>query len=628
LARDYRDICDDFFYWASAESKRIEVDFLLQRNGTFIAIEVKTGNTFRDDWCRGLRAIQPLKGLVRRLIVYPAGPNLVTEDNIEVLQFDRFRALTAQTNSGRSSALPPKEPKISYICDWGLVLRLRAAYTAAMKSWTGCQNVLLECVFTVLLFCGNSPAEEQFFAFDEIPDHLPDTARQAWRIEQCVEQALTANYNIAIQQWAVTNADADVMARRGDFEPSISGYAGRSHESGTNTDRDADSGQLELNTRFITGTEISLYSDYAKDSDDDSGTGRVGVEFSQPLLRNFGIRVTRALLTQARREAKISRHDFIRQMIDTVARVEENYWQLVLTRERLAVQEASLESARKLDLLTRQRAEARIMSESDTVEAQAAVYEREANVVSAGENVRRLEDIMKENLGLLEDPAYWTSPFIPATPPILLEEDADFLRALRISLENRPDYRAALLKLKNLDLSLYVAKNRLLPKLDLVATGERQDDADNPGRAFDAASSDEEIWSAFLRLELPLGNKDARAARDSARAAQQQQLLRIRQLEVRIIREVRRAVDALHTNRKLVEATQMAVEFEQKKLENEETKLELGKSTTDNVVRFIQSLNSARLRHVQSVIDYNIARVRLKQVQGTTLEQYGVVSDL
>jgi outer membrane protein TolC len=173
-----------------------------------------------------------------------------------------------------------------------------------------------------------------------------------------------------------------------------------------------------------------------------------------------------------------------------------------------------------------------------------------------------------------------------------------------------------------------VAKNRLLPKLDLVATGERQDDADNPGRAFDAASSDEEIWSAFLRLELPLGNKDARAARDSARAAQQQQLLRIRQLEVRIIREVRRAVDALHTNRKLVEATQMAVEFEQKKLENEETKLELGKSTTDNVVRFIQSLNSARLRHVQSVIDYNIARVRLKQVQGTTLEQYGVVSDL
>jgi predicted AAA+ superfamily ATPase len=90
--RDYRSICDAFYYWSPAGAVATEVDFLLRRGNRFVALEVKSGKRFERSWCRGLRAIAPLEGLVRRIVVYPRGPRLGTEDGIDVLAFADFAA--------------------------------------------------------------------------------------------------------------------------------------------------------------------------------------------------------------------------------------------------------------------------------------------------------------------------------------------------------------------------------------------------------------------------------------------------------------------------------------------------------------------------------------------------------
>ena len=88
--RDYRGIFDDMYYWAPAGRSATEVDFLIVRGGELIAIEAKSGSTFTEGWCRGLRAVAKLKGLRRRIIVYPDGPVLQTKDGIEVVTFKNF----------------------------------------------------------------------------------------------------------------------------------------------------------------------------------------------------------------------------------------------------------------------------------------------------------------------------------------------------------------------------------------------------------------------------------------------------------------------------------------------------------------------------------------------------------
>ena len=94
--KDCRRIFDDMYYWASAGSTETGVDFLLQRNREFIAVEAKSGRRFSEKWCKGLRAISDLNGLQRRIVVYPHGPVMRTEDGIDVFPFDHFAGLLAE----------------------------------------------------------------------------------------------------------------------------------------------------------------------------------------------------------------------------------------------------------------------------------------------------------------------------------------------------------------------------------------------------------------------------------------------------------------------------------------------------------------------------------------------------
>ena len=58
-------------------------------------MEAKSGSTFTDSWCKGLRAVERLKGLSRRMTVYPKGPSLKTKNGIEVMPIQHFADMLA-----------------------------------------------------------------------------------------------------------------------------------------------------------------------------------------------------------------------------------------------------------------------------------------------------------------------------------------------------------------------------------------------------------------------------------------------------------------------------------------------------------------------------------------------------
>ncbi|PYO35422.1 MAG: ATPase, partial [Candidatus Rokuibacteriota bacterium] len=70
IHNDYRELFDEWYYWAPGEAAQTEVDFLLRRDRDWIAIEAKSTARADADQLRGLRAIQGLQGLRRRILVY------------------------------------------------------------------------------------------------------------------------------------------------------------------------------------------------------------------------------------------------------------------------------------------------------------------------------------------------------------------------------------------------------------------------------------------------------------------------------------------------------------------------------------------------------------------------------
>jgi predicted AAA+ superfamily ATPase len=92
------DVFDDVWYWAPAQARQTEVDFLLRRGRDFLAIEVKAQTRFSPQELTGLRAIAELPRMARRLLVYLGDRDLRTEDGIEVWPLERFNAALADAS--------------------------------------------------------------------------------------------------------------------------------------------------------------------------------------------------------------------------------------------------------------------------------------------------------------------------------------------------------------------------------------------------------------------------------------------------------------------------------------------------------------------------------------------------
>jgi predicted AAA+ superfamily ATPase len=88
--QDYDDLFDEIYYWSPASALKTEVDFLLKRESSYIAIEVKTSQRVNNDHFKGLRAIAELKGLKKKILIYTGERKMETEDKIEIWPLDFF----------------------------------------------------------------------------------------------------------------------------------------------------------------------------------------------------------------------------------------------------------------------------------------------------------------------------------------------------------------------------------------------------------------------------------------------------------------------------------------------------------------------------------------------------------
>ena len=89
-----RELYDELWYWAPHQAAA-EVDLLLQRGKELLAVEVKAASRYHTGLLKGLRALDALPRLVRRLLVYTGARSFRSSDGIEVWPARRFAAAAA-----------------------------------------------------------------------------------------------------------------------------------------------------------------------------------------------------------------------------------------------------------------------------------------------------------------------------------------------------------------------------------------------------------------------------------------------------------------------------------------------------------------------------------------------------
>jgi outer membrane protein len=461
-------------------------------------------------------------------------------------------------------------------------------------------------------------------------------------ITDAVELALKQNADLDVVRIAPLIQDETIAQARGNWAPSLTSFfQGNNANSPPNSFLSG--GQTKVtNTQalynFGFGSNLPWYgSSYSVGWDNYRSTtnnvfanfspqlgSTFSLNFTQPLLRNFGIDQTRQQLQVSRKNREISEVQVTETVATTTRAVKNAYWDLVFSLNSLDVQRLSLDLAQRSLKENRARVEIGTMAPIDIVQAEAEVAQREEAVIVAEASIARNEDALRALIYGEHAPEQWNARLVPTDAATFAPVAVDLDAVTRTALDSRTDIQRAQKTLEANDVVIRFLRNQGLPDLnaavDYGATGIggtqflRGEGFPGPvtgtlQRPFtdvlrNVIGADFPTWTFTMSLSYPLGKsaQDANLAR--ARLANQQSMKQLDSSRIRVATEVRETARMVTTNGKRVEATRASRALAEKRLEAEEKKFQAGMTTNFFVLQAQRDLNQARNNELQALIDY------------------------
>jgi outer membrane protein TolC len=351
----------------------------------------------------------------------------------------------------------------------------------------------------------------------------------------------------------------------------------------------------------------------------------------QPLMRNFGREITLTPVNIAKTNRLASDSRLQTRALDIELLVTQAYLDYAFANAELEVFKQSLAYAQDLYENNKKQVEVGTMAPLEVVVAEAEVATREQAIIAGETAIENNEDRLR-TLIYGEKVANWEQQIVlPGKPPEFKDVDVTEEQAIQRALSNNPDIKALEMDLKSRNLSTNLARNRMKPLLDLTGGfgwtglgGPRllfNDDIFNPvpigiesGSYGDALSTmfENPTWSFGVIMELPLGNKQAEAEFVRADLTENQTKVLLNDAKVQVVQNVRTALRNIKASLKLIESSRASVVLQEKKLDAERKKLNVGLSTNNVVLDFQEDLARARSTELLAIIGYlkNVAQLQ------------------
>ncbi len=460
-------------------------------------------------------------------------------------------------------------------------------------------------------------------------------------LREAILTALEHNLDITVERFAPLIRQAEVLQALGEFDttaflnttirrekspPTVVFIAGAPQSPASMTD--SFRLQFGLSRRFATGATAQLSYENLRTANPPSPgiqNAALGLQITQPLLRGAGPAVNLGDARIARNSHRASVSEFQSAVIDVIAQVERAYWDLVFAHGNLKVHRRSLQLAEDLLQSNRERVKAGILAPSEIIRAessvaaqQAAILDAEAAVNDAGDALRRL--INTPQVDLADD-----VNVLPTDEPRSDYQPLDLKWVIYQALTHRPDLIARKTELENLGIQLVVARNQLLPTLDLTVFYRTKGAGRSLDTSFDRYSSlifDD--YGGTIEFSVPLEQRSARGSVTRARLQRQQALFELKNSEDAIVVEVRRQLRRVETKYEQIGRFRRARQLALDRLDDENDKLLLGTATTLDVLEAQRELTNAERDELRATVDFNIALVELRRAMGALLQDYQV----
>ncbi len=484
-------------------------------------------------------------------------------------------------------------------------------------------------------------------------------------LEDCIARTLKNNLGVAIQVLSPQIAEQSLAAAKEKFLPTFSlGYTKAHSESASYSYLESSSSTESIVSKTdnltFRGTEslpfggtLSLSAtDYKTDSTTKYQTVNprystsLAINYTQPLLKNFGYDISRYSILVARNDLVVSEYQLKQSISDTIYSIESAYWSLVYSIENLKVRQQSVQLAKDLLEKNERSVEIGTLAPMEILSAKAEVATREADLIQAETSVKSAEDQLKVLLNMPEDEARAIASITPLDAPPSDERKVDLDEALGTALLSRPDLAATKVGIQTQQLNLRYAKNQVLPELNLAASFSSpglsgtqliyQDDDPStgiivgtiPGGASGAFKDSFKFkypnWSVGLTLSIPTANIFSRASLKQAQVSLREQILTFENEKQQLYLEIKNAVRSVESNYKRIQAYKVARELAEQKLAAEEEKFSVGQSTNYVVLTYQRDLADARISELNAVVTYSVSLASLDHSLGINLKSRNV----
>jgi outer membrane protein len=408
-------------------------------------------------------------------------------------------------------------------------------------------------------------------------------------------------------------------------------------------------GQVTYSQNFLTGTNVSLgYNDYRLDSNATRAqlnpyrSAAVSLNVTQHLLQGFGMAVNRRMIQIARNGRELTDLQFKQQVIVVVASAMSLYWDLVSFNDDVKAKRESLAYNQRLYNDAKRLVAIGTLASIEVIRADAAVAGAQQNLIISETRVLQQETILKDFVSRngVASPVVEEAHIVPTDRIRMPEVEAiqPYQDLVAQALSGRPEMAIARMRITNAKINLRGSKAALLPTVDAfgnlansglagsinsLSAAPMQGPASLIGGYGDLLSQifDRSFpnYALGVQVNIPIFNRVARAdyALDQITERQQELALLAAEKQVRV--DVQNAIIGLHQARATYEASVKQRTLQEQTLDGERRKLNLGASTTFNVILVERDLATAQSAEVAALSNYSKARVQLDFSTAQTL---------
>jgi outer membrane protein len=361
-------------------------------------------------------------------------------------------------------------------------------------------------------------------------------------------------------------------------------------------------------------------------------TSDLTLQITQPLLRDYGADVNRARIVINRNNQRVGLLEYRTALEKNISDIERAHWQLVQAMRDVKIAE---------DLLERTVSTGKIISDrmvheagrQQLSQANSSIETRRTILIRARARVRDLSDQIKRLMNDPEFPVAGNVVLLPADEPLPEEVQFNERDQIDTALENRVELGQQQLRVDNAGVAADVAKNNLLPQLNLVGSvgfkglGSSWEESAREQWDFNAID-----YTIGVQLEIPIGNRAARAIWKRAQLQRLQAIDQYRSLVEEVSFNVRTALRQVQTTWDEIYGTRRARLASADALSaiEEREKADAAGLTPEFVNRKLDlqaELAQNASREAEAMSNYMIAISDLERAKGTILRYNNVIME-